>query len=56
MDLVKDKCIISEITSNSFAVCDQMFFPEFLKLSQYATTRFNAMYPATSGGTELDKL
>ena len=55
-DLVRDKCIISEMTSNTFAVCEQMFFPEFLELSKYASMRFNATHPPTDGGTELDKL
>lgn len=55
-DIVRDKCIISEMTSNSFAVCDQMFFPEFLELSKYATMRFNTRYPKMNNGSELDKL
>ena len=44
------------MTSNSFAVCDQMFFPEFLELSKYATMRFNTRYPKMNNGSELDKL
>ena len=56
MDLIRDKCIISEMTCNSFADCDQMFFPEFLELSKYASMRFNARYPRTDTGSELDKL
>lgn len=55
-DLVRDKCIISEMTSNSFATCDQMFFPEFLELSKYASARFNTLYPKTDTGSDLDKL
>lgn len=55
-DLIRDKCIISEMTSNTFDVCDQMFFPEFLELSRYAAMRFNARYPRTDAGSELDKL
>lgn len=42
--MLHDKCIISEITSNTFADCDQMFLPEFLYLAKYAAERFAAMY------------
>jgi hypothetical protein len=55
-DIIRDKCIISEMTSNSFAVCDQLFFPEFLELSSYASARFTALYPRVDSGTDLDKL
>ena len=43
-DMVKDKCMVSEMTSNSNRDCDQMFIPEFLATLDYAVTRFNQMY------------
>ena len=54
--LVQDKCIISEITSNTFHDCDQMFFPEFLELVKYARMRFDATHYTPDRGTELDSL
>ena len=43
-EILKDKCIISEITSHTFADCDRMFFPDFLELAQYACDRFVDIY------------
>lgn len=56
MDLVHDKCIISEMTSNTFSDCDHMFFPEFIELSKYASMRFNATHYTPDRGNELDTL
>jgi hypothetical protein len=50
---VQDKCIISEMTSNTFEDCDHMFIPEFLELARYANMRFNAMYYTPDRGSEL---
>lgn len=48
--MVRDKCIISEITSNSSRDCDQMFMPEFLATLEYSVKRFNVLFPG--GGDE----
>jgi hypothetical protein len=42
--MTKDKCLVSEITSNSSRDCDQMFIPEFLETAAYAASRFKRMY------------
>lgn len=42
-EIIHDKCVISEITSNTFSECGRMFFPQFLELAKYATQRFNAI-------------
>ena len=52
-EIVQDKCIISEMTSNTFEDCDHMFIPEFLELARYANMRFNAMYYTPDRGSEL---
>ena len=55
-DLIHDKYIISEMTCNTFLDCDQMFFPEFLELSKYASMRFNATHYIPDRGNELDMM
>jgi len=49
VSLTKDKALVSEMTSNSMAECDQMFIPEFLELLAYAEKRFRDRYVVTQG-------
>lgn len=53
MELVRNKCIISEMTSNTFADCDRMFFSEFLALAKYAVKRFTAEHYVPDRGEDL---
>lgn len=54
--MIQDKCIISEMTCNTFHDCDQMFFQEFLELVKYARMRFNATHYVPDRGSELESL
>ena len=55
-ELIRNKCIISEMTSNTFADCGRMFFSEFLELSKYAAKRFTAEHYIPDQGEELSNL
>ena len=44
ISLIKDKALISEMTSNDMAACDRMFIPEFRELLKYAEQRFKERY------------
>ena len=56
--LVRNKCLVSDMTHNSFQDCDEMFIPEFKALLDYCVDKFNAMYPSSedNSNTELASL
>ena len=43
-DLVKDKCLISDMIHTSILDCDQLFIPEFLEVKKYCVEKFNHLY------------
>lgn len=53
--MVRDKCLVSEMTSNTNADCDRMFFPEFREVLDYCVKRFKEKYCSSDDddGTEL---
>lgn len=42
-DLVRNKCLISEFTSNTNGDCDRMFMPEFMETLNYVKERLKRM-------------
>ena len=53
VSLVKDKALISEMTSNDMASCDRMFIPEFEELLKYVEQRFKDRYCIDDGMVPL---
>ena len=56
--MIQCKCLVSEMTCNTFNDCDQMFFSEFKQLVDYSIQKYEALYSGESdeGSTELDML
>ena len=55
-EIVRDKCIVAELTHNSFADCDGMFLPEFLELVSYVHERVGQRSAPTEAGIELSDI
>ena len=49
VSLAQDKALVSEITSNDLAACDNMFIPEFMEVLKYAEKRFKERYVRNDG-------
>ena len=56
--MIQCKCLVSDMTCNTFNDCDQMFFSEFKHLVNYAIEKYNALNATEedSSSTELDMM
>lgn len=55
-EIVRDKCMVAELTANSFADCDNMFLPEFLELVKYVNERVGQRSYSSGAEVELSDM
>lgn len=55
-EIVHDKCMVAELTHNSFHDCDMMFLPEFFELVKYVSERVVQRSYSAGGEVELSDM